>query len=408
LEVIILTKFKMKNMKRNVLLIPFVAVLTLLVASVASAGLATNIDTDFNGVALSGSTMVGDVDDVVPIRVTFDSIADETDVKVKVYMEGHRDDVSAYTNRFDIENGNTYTKLLSLELPSDSNFLSEEYTLYVEIVSQDDKSEERYTVSMQRESYTLEILSVDYSSEVSAGDVFPVSVVVKNIGYNRMDDAYVVVSVPALGVSTRGYVGDIIPTEDYIDYDDEEDSVYRTVYLQIPENAVNGVYDLDVEVYNDDTETSVTKLIAVGGSASSMILAAVKNQDLNAGETITYDMIIVNSADDVKVFNIDSVSSDDLSVSVPSVITVGPDASETIQITVTASSDAEVGTYTFSVDANGQSLVFGANVVGASVSTSVVALTVILAIIFIVLLAVLVVLLTKKERPIEEVETSYY
>jgi len=398
----------MKNMKRNVLLIPFVAVLTLLVASVASAGLATNIDTDFNGVALSGSTMVGDVDDVVPIRVTFDSIADETDVKVKVYMEGHRDDVSAYTNRFDIENGNTYTKLLSLELPSDSNFLSEEYTLYVEIVSQDDKSEERYTVSMQRESYTLEILSVDYSSEVSAGDVFPVSVVVKNIGYNRMDDAYVVVSVPALGVSTRGYVGDIIPTEDYIDYDDEEDSVYRTVYLQIPENAVNGVYDLDVEVYNDDTETSVTKLIAVGGSASSMILAAVKNQDLNAGETITYDMIIVNSADDVKVFNIDSVSSDDLSVSVPSVITVGPDASETIQITVTASSDAEVGTYTFSVDANGQSLVFGANVVGASVSTSVVALTVILAIIFIVLLAVLVVLLTKKERPIEEVETSYY
>ncbi|MBT6689813.1 hypothetical protein HN903_00620 [archaeon] len=395
-------------MKRNVLLIPFVAVLTLLVASVASAGLATNIDTDFNGVALSGSTMVGDVDDVVPIRVTFDSIADETDVKVKVYMEGHRDDVSAYTNRFDIENGNTYTKLLSLELPSDSNFLSEEYTLYVEIVSQDDKSEERYTVSMQRESYTLEILSVDYSSEVSAGDVFPVSVVVKNIGYNRMDDAYVVVSVPALGVSTRGYVGDIIPTEDYIDYDDEEDSVYRTVYLQIPENAVNGVYDLDVEVYNDDTETSVTKLIAVGGSASSMILAAVKNQDLNAGETITYDMIIVNSADDVKVFNIDSVSSDDLSVSVPSVITVGPDASETIQITVTASSDAEVGTYTFSVDANGQSLVFGANVVGASVSTSVVALTVILAIIFIVLLAVLVVLLTKKERPIEEVETSYY
>jgi uncharacterized membrane protein len=398
----------MKNMKRNVLLIPFVAVMTLLVASIASAGLAANIDTEFNSVVLGLNTMVGDVDDIVPVRVTFDSIADETDVKVKVYMEGHRDDVSTYTDRFDIEDGNTYTKLLSLELPSDSDFLSEEYTLYVDIISRDDKSEVQYTISIQRESYTLEILTVDYSSEVSAGDVFPVSVVAKNVGYNRMDDAYVVVSIPFLGVSTRGYLGDLIPAEDYTDYDDEEDSVYRTVYLKIPENAVNGVYDLDIEVYNDDTDTSVTKLIAVGGSSSTVVLAAVKNQDLNAGETVIYDMIIVNSADDVKVFNIDSVSNSDLSVSVPSVITVGPDASETVQITVTASSDAEIGTYTFSVDVDGESITFGANVVGSSISTSVVALTVILAIIFVVLLVVLILLLTKKERPIEEVETSYY
>lgn len=395
-------------MKRNVLLIPFVAVMTLLVASIASAGLAANIDTEFNSVVLGLNTMVGDVDDIVPVRVTFDSIADETDVKVKVYMEGHRDDVSTYTDRFDIEDGNTYTKLLSLELPSDSDFLSEEYTLYVDIISRDDKSEVQYTISIQRESYTLEILTVDYSSEVSAGDVFPVSVVAKNVGYNRMDDAYVVVSIPFLGVSTRGYLGDLIPAEDYTDYDDEEDSVYRTVYLKIPENAVNGVYDLDIEVYNDDTDTSVTKLIAVGGSSSTVVLAAVKNQDLNAGETVIYDMIIVNSADDVKVFNIDSVSNSDLSVSVPSVITVGPDASETVQITVTASSDAEIGTYTFSVDVDGESITFGANVVGSSISTSVVALTVILAIIFVVLLVVLILLLTKKERPIEEVETSYY
>jgi hypothetical protein len=54
-------------------------------------------------------------------------------------------------------------------------------------------------------------------------------------------------------------------------------------------------------------------------------------------------------------------------------------------------------------------MVFGANVAEASdVSASVVALTVILVIIFIVLLAVLVTLLARKEKPMEEVETSYY
>ena len=398
----------MKNMKKNMFLVSFIAVLTLMVVSFASAGLATNINTEFNSVELGSNTMVGNVNDVVPIRVTFNAVDDVSDVKVKVYMEGHRDDVSVSTNRFDIETGRTYTKLLSLRLPSDSDDLSEEYTLYVEVISKDDRSEEEYTISMQRESYTFEVLSVDYSSKILAGEVVPVSVVVKNIGYNRMDDTYVVVSIPALGVSSRGYVGDLIPVEDYNEYDDEEDSMLRMVYLKVPKNTESGVYELEIEVYNDDAETVLTRLISVDDFTSTLVLAAMKNQDLNAGETVTYDLIIVNSADDVKVFNIKTISGDVLSVSAPSVITVGPDTSETVSVVVKASSDAVVGTYTFSVDVDGKQTVFGANIVGASVSTSIVALTVVLVIIFVVLLAVLVVLLTKKEKPIDEVETSYY
>lgn len=404
----ILTKFKMKNMKRNVLLIPFVAVMALLVVSFASAGLANNINTEFNGVNLGSNTMVGNTNDVVPIRVIFDSIANASDVRVKVYMEGHRDDVSTRTDRFDIEDGNSYSKLLSLRLPSDSNDLSEEYTLYVDVVSKDDRTEEQYTISIQRESYTFEVKSVDYSSRVNAGDVFPVSVVVKDTGYNRMDDTYVVASIPDLGVSARGYVGDLIPTEDYIGYDNEEDSIYRTVYLKIPADVADGVYEMQIEAYNDDADTVVKRLISVGKSASSLVIASVKNQNLNAGETVTYDLVLVNSADSVKVFTLNSVSGDDLSVSVPSVVTVGPDASEIVHVDVTAANNAKVGTYTFSVDVDGEQAVFGANVVGGAVSSSIVALTVILVIVFVVLLVVLVVLLTKKEKPIEEVETSYY
>jgi hypothetical protein len=399
----------MKNMKRNVLLVPFVAVLALMVVGLASADLATGVDTEFNGVGLgSSTTMAGSVDDVVPIRVTFQALKDATDVKVKVYMEGHRDDVSVSTERFDIEDNVVYTKLLSLRLPSDADELSEEYTLYVDIVSKDDKTEKEYTVSMQRESYTLKVLSVDYASRVSTDEVFPVSVVVKNTGYNRMDDAYVVVSIPALGISTRGYVGDLIPTEDYLDYEDEEDSMQKTVYLRVPMNVASGVYEMDVAVYNDDSETSVSRLISIGDSASTTVLANSKNQDINAGETITYDLVIVNSANDIRVFDIETVSGDDLIVSAPSVVTVGPDSSETVSVAVTASDDAKVGTHTFSVVVDGKQTVFSANVVGSSTSASIVALTVVLVIIFVVLLVVLVVLLTKKEKPMEEVETSYY
>ncbi|MFH0808618.1 MAG: hypothetical protein V1888_03315 [archaeon] len=408
-------------MKRNLLLIPFVAVATLMVLSFVSAGLATDVDVEFNSVELGASmTMVGDVGDVVPVRVTFKALTDAEDVKVKVFMEGHRDDVSASTSRFDIEDNNVYTRLLNLKLPSDSDELSEEYTLYVEVVSKDDRTEQKYTISIQRESYTIEVLTVDYSSRVSAGDVVPISVVVKNNGYDRLDDVYVRVSIPALAISSRGYVGDVVPTEDCVlleDGDDvivsncdgdDEDSVEKIISLKIPENAKSGVYELEIEAYNKDAEVVATKLISIGDSASTMVLAAAKNKDLNAGETVTYDLVIVNSADDVKVFNIESVSGNVLSVSVPSVVTVGPDSSESVAISVTAADDAAIGTYTFSVGVNGEQIVFGANVVGESTSTSVVALTVVLVIIFVVLLAVLVVLLTRKEKPIEEVETSYY
>lgn len=252
------------------------------------------------------------------------------------------------------------------------------------------------------------MLSVDYASKVSAGDVFPVSVVAKNNGFNDADDTYVMASIPALGITSRGYMGDLVSIEDDDNGEDDEDAALRTVYLKIPENAESGVYEMEVIVYNDDAETVVTKLISVGSSASTMTLAAEKNKDLSAGETVTYDLVIVNSADNVRVFNVNTVSGDALIVSAPSAVAVGPDATETVAITVTAASNADVGTYTFSVDVDGKQTVFGANVTGANVSVSLVAWTVVLVVVFIVLLAVLLVLVTRKEKPIEEVETSYY
>lgn len=400
-------------MKRKTLLVPVFAALFLFAISFVSAdeivsGGSNGITTEFNGVELgSSTTMAGSVGNTVPVRVIFEAKIDVSDVRVKVSMEGHREEISASTNRFDVINGSTYSKLLSLELPSDAKDLSKEYTLYVEVVSSSDKSEKMYTVRIQRESYTLEILSVDYPTQVTAGSTIPVSVVVKNNGFNREDDNYIVASISALGITARSYIGDLIPVED-ADLDEEEDSTYNRVYLKIPSSAQSGVYDLEVMAYNKDSKTMVKKKISVGESESATILAASKSKDLNAGETITYDIIVVNSEKSVKIFNLETVSGDVLKVTAPSVFTVGPDSSKTIPITVKASEDASIGTYSFSVKVDGKQFVFGANVIGSAVSTSVVALTVVLVIIFVVLLAVLVVLLTRKEKPIEDIETSYY
>jgi len=399
-------------MKKNILLVPFIAALTLMIVSFASAGLVTGVNVELNGQnILSGNQLVSFSGDTVPIKVTFTSNVNSSDVKIRVSVYDGRRDVSASTERFDIIDGKDYTKLLSLKLPTDISSHLDEMTLKVEIYDADYNTidyDVDYKLSMQRDSYSLDILSVDYSSKVSAGEVVPVAVVLNNNGFNQADDNYIVVSIPALGIYTRGYAGDLSYVDSYQGSNGEEDSVYKTLYLKIPKNVESNVYKLEISVYNKDTESSVTKLISIDNSATSVILASAKSQDLNAGETVTYNLIIVNSAKDVKVFNIKTVSGNDLSVSAPSVITVGPDTSKTVSIKVTAGNNVVIGTYTFSVDIDGKQTVFGANVVGSSVSTSAVALTVVLVIIFVVLLAVLVVLLTRKEKAAEEVETSYY
>jgi len=323
-------------MKRKTFIFPIIAVLFVAVFGFVSAGeiaKTNSMEVEFNGVYLGSSTvMAGMVGDTVPVRVVFDSDVNLSDVRLKVRMEGNREEVSAQTSRFDVEEDVTYTKLLNLDLPSTEDDLSKEYTLYVEVSSASDRSEEQYTIKIQRESFSLDILSVDYQTQVKAGSVVPVSVVLKNRGLNRGDDNYIIASIPALGITSRTYVGDLVPFET-ADLENEEDSAYGRAYLRVPESAKSGVYEMEILAYNQDSKTKVMKKIAIEALESTTDLSDNDNSNTNANAN---------------------------------------------------------------ADANKED------------STSIVALTVVLVIIFVVLLAVLVVLLTKKEKPIEDIETSYY
>lgn len=392
------------------ILTAFLAVFLLCFSGFVSAGdlVSGSIATEFNSVALGfGVTMAGTTEDVVPVRVTFVAIEDASDVRVKVWMEGHRSDVTDSTGRFNLVDGSTYTKLLSLELPEELKDTTKEFTLHVAVSNSDGYDSAEYTILMQRESYDFDVLSVDFSSRVSAGDIVPVSVVVENTGMEELEDGYVTVSVNELGVSARGYFGDLVSVE-VCDECNNDDSVQKTVYLKMPRDSKEGVYEMTVKVYNKDSIKTVRELIRVDGSASTLVLPTVKSQDIVAGETVTYDLLVVNSGDDIGVYKISAISGGALSVSVPSVITVGPDSSEIVTVSVTALSGAAVGSYAFSIDVEGQQTVLGANVTSGGVSTSVVALTVVLVIVFLVLLVVLIVLLARREKPVEEAETSYY
>jgi len=368
------------------------------------------IEVQGNGSALYLAAFAGET---VPVKVYFSSSANLSDVEVEVELNGETDSDDSYFLGNVVASDNLYrmyrTGIMNLQVPSKIDERTDNLYLVV-TVSADDVAPQTFTykVFAQRNAYQLSIVSIDYDASVSAGDTVPVSVVIKNRGFEDSEDGFVSIAIPELGISAKGYFGDLVAIEDCSDCDNT-DAAQKIVSLKLPSNAKDGVYEMVVKVYDDDAVTTVTKQIKVSASTDTQIVAAVKNQDIRAGETKTFDLILVNSGSKVVVYNLNTASGSDLSVSVPSVVTVDAGSSKTVQVTVSAADDAEKGVYPFTVEANGKITSFNANVVGGkAVAMSAVVLTAILVVIFVVLLAVLIVLLTKKAKPTEEVETSYY
>jgi len=238
---------------------------------VAAGNLSVSInEVEANDVVLSsGLTLAGTASDSLPVVVRFTSNADLEDLKVKAWVEGYKNDVSASTSRFDVLSGSTYIKKLSLTLPSvqDMEDVDETLTLYVRIADKNDEVEQDYKIRLQRESYSFNVLSVEMPLKAVAGEVIPLDIVLKNIGSRELEDAFVTASISELGVQKKVYFGDLQP-EDCIDDCDEEDARERRVYLIVPSDAKSGDYTVEVKATNYDTTSTVRKVLTVAGTQS--------------------------------------------------------------------------------------------------------------------------------------------
>lgn len=205
--------------------------------------------------------------ETVPVVVKFNSDSDLTDLKLKVWVEGYKSDVSASTARFDVVNDSTYIKRLSLTLPSvqDMDDVNEDLTLYVRIADKNDEIEESYAIRLQRDSYAFDVLSVEAPMKASAGEIIALDIVLKNIGARELEDAFVTASISQLGVQRKAYFGDLTPQDDADA--DKEDARAGRIYLVIPADAKSGDYDLEVKASNYDSTDTVRKVISITGLA---------------------------------------------------------------------------------------------------------------------------------------------
>ena len=400
----------MEMNKKNLMVSFLTTVIALFLVATVSAytvtgDLTTADSVKVDGVVVLANSEVGVIaGDTIAVQVFFTSQQDATDVRVKVEIEGDKLDVDERTQTFDVEAGKTYTKTLKIRVPFElKEELSEDFVLNVKVWNGDYKSEwEGIVLRAQRPTYNPMVKSISTPSNIEAGDSVPVDIVVKNVGYNDLDDLYVTASIPELGVEKVSYFGDLVPLEDAdcendlicdawgVADEDDADTAYGRIFLRLPYEVASGIYTLEVEVTTDDVTMNKAKQIVIENDFEANVFASGN------------DLWIVNPTNKLAGYKIvaESASVSENVVFVPAglskVIEVSPQAGAKVNVFTIS------GELVNSVDFDGKAAST------TSVSNSVVILTIILAIVFLVLLVVLIVLITKKPEKTDEFGESYY
>tara|TARA_Y100000034_G_C6879119_1_gene402502 strand:+ start:631 stop:1797 length:1167 start_codon:yes stop_codon:yes gene_type:complete len=386
---------KLQTMDAKKILVSFLTIVSVLFLMVSVSAVTSELVTiesvEVNGISESGNEDISVVaGERVSVEVVFEALEDASDIRIKAELEGTKVDSEVEVFVGDVEEGKRYIKTLSLKVPYElQDEVSDELALDVKIWNGDFKTElDEMTLRVQRPSYNVGVMSVGTSQTIDAGETFPVDIVLKNVGYNDLDDLYVTVKITALNIEARAYFGDLVAIED--DDDDKEgDTVRGRLFLEMPFNANSGVYALEVEVSNQDLTMSEVKQIFVENELPESVIKSGNN------------LILVNPTSNIKVYKV--LAESPASVS-ESTVVVSAGSSRTVSVQANSAESFSVSVF------SGENLVGTVEFtdVESSATSSIVVLTIVLAIIFIVLLVVLVVLLTKKPEKEEEFNESYY
>ncbi len=358
-----------------------------------------------------GSEVSVEAGSSVTVKVMFTALVDAADVRFKLNLEGEKVDSESVSSSFNVEQGQKYSKTLTLAIPYElQDEVSSDLTLAVKLWNGDYRTEDNsISLRVQRPSYSASIMSIDSVQSVEAGELLPVDIVLKNNGYNNLDNLYVTVKIAELGLERTSYFGDLQSIEDKHNSDTET----KRFYLDVPFDAQAGSYTLEVEASNADMSVSGSKdIVVLNEFLGSTVITSMKKA-VSVGSEAEFEIIVANPTDKLRVFRIVTESNGDLTTSVDEQLVAVP-AGMTKVVTVTAEPESQ-GEYDFNVSVfAGEELVDSVTLSvlasGRSASSgSVVALTIILAVIFLVLLGALFALLRKK--PVEQAEEfgeSYY
>ncbi|MFH1455938.1 MAG: hypothetical protein ABIF40_03240 [archaeon] len=325
------------------------------------------LNVEINGVDMP-STVSVELGETIDIEVElWSEVNNAEDLKIEAWVGGYEyDDIEDTTGMFDVKSGVTYTKDLSLNIPSDMDVENKnEYTLNLRIFDGDSVESYEYVLFIERARHTLNLLDVEFDSNVNAGDELAVDVRVENFGENKEED--IRVEAELVGVdSDRVYIDELAAFEE--DGDDEpESSDSASLTLNVGDDVVSGEYELLVTLtYNrghdsmtesytvtvDGAEAAVADNDAVTEVTEGTIIAVDSTSlSLVAGEENSLKVLIANLGSENAMYTV-AVSGTQLwadSTVSSSFVSVPAGQVGEAYVYLTAKDDAEAGDHVFTL-----------------------------------------------------------
>jgi uncharacterized membrane protein len=307
-----------------------------------------------------------DRDDEFEVRVEVSADADVDDVQIEATIRGYDSDdmIEDITDVFDMNEGRTYIKRLTLSLPGDVD--KDVYRLRIRVDSRDgDTTQEDYEIEVSAPRHSLQIKDVMFSpEEVMAGRSLLTTVRLRNTGSSDQDDGVKVqVRIPELGLTAS----------DYIDEVDEDDSVTsEELFLRIPACVKPGVYDVEITAFYKDGDRSIKTMRTVEITAGDECEAAKPDdsgsvdekpktvitygslaQEVTAGQGgVIYPFMITNSGKESKTYVLavsDYADWADVRITPANIMVVQPGQTKEAYVYVSAKEGTQAGEKSFMV-----------------------------------------------------------
>jgi len=362
----------------------FVLFVMLLTAVMASAfATAAMVPVDVTYVEINGDKYYSDnvavadrIDrgEDIEVTVKVEATGDVQDAQIEVYISGYRYDsyerelVNQVTRPFDLEENTSDKYDFDLQIPVKMDL--KDAKLRVRVSNENDDSfEQVYQLAIRgvedEDALRVKSFTVTPSNYIEAGRTASFKVQVKNYGNSDIDDVYVRVAIPELGIADD-------ETLDEINSDETE--TFEELLVRIPTCAKAGAYEAIATVEFDNyesTEETLTLYVTEGGAceinapaedkeskAGKTVITVPENQEVVMGTTGgVYPVMISNLGPEAQAYTL-SVSGADAWGTVrfePGAVAIVPAESvKTVYMYVAAKEDAQEGAKVFKLTVEGK------------------------------------------------------
>ncbi|HLD06751.1 MAG TPA: hypothetical protein VJC16_04425 [Candidatus Nanoarchaeia archaeon] len=307
----------------------------------------------------------------------------ERDLEVEAVILGYeynaRDGnrLSDSTDLFDLDGNDVVIKSLRLNVPDLAD--KDHYDLRIRTGGRTGAADEKLIrLNVKGERHDLQIRDVVLSPEdtIQAGRYLIGTVRLKNIGQNTEEGIKIRIEIPALGVAESDYVEELKA---------EKSVTSEELLLRIPVNAQPGTYkvlttlEFDEGFAGESSESTITVVSdaegAAPGTEKTMINVGIESQDVAAGASAVYPIVVTNSGSASKTYTIvvsGTAGWAAATVQPSNVVTVGAGETSTVSVVLTANGNAAAGEKAFvaEVKSAGKTvqIPLKANVAGGSAS----------------------------------------